>query len=73
MTVCQDITVLENEVCYHGNQLTAVLLSCNNIEDTVLVYDPLHLDYIVVLNKLIGNTTRCAIFVTPTTFHYRSR
>ena len=45
------ILVLQNEVCYHGNQRAAVLMSCKNTEETVLAYDPIHLDYIVVLTK----------------------
>ena len=34
------------EVCYHGNQRPAVLMTCKNKEETVLAYDPIHLDYI---------------------------
>ena len=33
----QDDLVLKNEVCNHGHQLTTVLMSCNNIEETGFV------------------------------------
>ena len=51
MRIFKDILVLENEVCYHGNQHAAVLMSCKNSEETVLAYGSIHLDYIVALIK----------------------
>ena len=51
MTVFQDILVLQNEVCYYGNQLISFSMSCNNTKETVPVYDPLHLDNIFALTK----------------------
>ena len=43
--------MLQNEVCYHGNQGAAVLMSCKNTEESVFPYDPIRLDYIVALTK----------------------
>ena len=51
ISIFKDILVLQNEDCYHGNQHAAVLMSCKNTEETVLAYDPIHLDYIDVLTK----------------------
>ena len=51
MSILLDILDSQNEVCYNGNQLTAVLMSCKNKEETVLAYDPIHLDYKVELSK----------------------
>ena len=50
MRIFKDILVQQNEVCYHGNQCAAALMSCKNTEDNVLAYDQIHLDYIVILN-----------------------
>ena len=47
----KDILVLKNEVCYHGNQRVAVLVSCTNTEESVLAYDQIHLDDVVALTK----------------------
>ena len=49
MSIFKDILDLQNKVCYHGNQRAAVLMSCKNTEETVLTYNPIHLDYIVAL------------------------
>ena len=51
MSIFKDILVLQNEVCYHGNQRAAVLMSCKNTEETVLAYDQIYLDYIFALAK----------------------
>ena len=51
MSIFKDILDLRNEVCYHGNQRAAVLMSCKNTEETIRAYDPIHLDYIVALTK----------------------
>ena len=51
MSIFKDILVLQNEICYHGNQHAAVLMPCKNTEETVLAFDPFHLDYIVALTK----------------------
>ena len=51
MSNWEDILVLQNEVCYYGNQRAAVLMSCKNAEEFVIVYDPIHLDYIVDLTE----------------------
>ena len=48
MSIFKDILV---KVCDHGNQHAAVLMSCKNTDETVLAYDPIHLDYIVALTK----------------------
>ena len=47
MSIFKDILVLQNEVCYHGNQGAAVLMSCKNTEEIVLAYNPIRLDDIV--------------------------
>ena len=51
MSILKNNLGLQNEVCYHGNQRAAVLVSCKNTEETVLAYDPIHLDYINALTK----------------------
>ena len=68
MSIFQDILVLQNEVCYHGNQHAAVLMSCKNTEETVLAYDPIHLDHIVALIKVIDDIIRRALYCYPTHF-----
>ena len=68
MSIFEEILVLNNEVCYHGNQHAAVLMSCKSTEETVLAYHPIHLDYIVALSKLIDNLIRCALYCYPTHF-----
>ena len=40
--VSQDILFWKKKDCYHGNQFTAVFMSCNDTEETLLVYDSLH-------------------------------
>ena len=47
MSIFKTFFVLQTEVGYHSNQRVAVLMSCKNTEETVLAYDPNHLDYIV--------------------------
>ena len=51
MTVFHGFLFWKKEDCYHGNQVTAVLMPCYNTEETVLVYDPLNLDYVFALSK----------------------
>ena len=51
MSILKNNLGLQNEVCYHGNQHAAVLVSCKNTEEAVLAYDPIHLDYINALTK----------------------
>ena len=51
MSILKNNLGLQNEVCYHGNQRAAVLVSCKNTEEAVLAYDPIHLDYINALTK----------------------
>ena len=51
MSIFKDILVLQNGVCYNGNQRAAVLMSFKITEETGLEYDPIHLDYIVALTK----------------------
>ena len=67
MSIFKDIlhVVLQNDVCYHCNQRAAVLMSCQNTEETVLAYDSIHLDYIVALTKWIENISRCALCCYP--------
>ena len=51
MSIFKDLLVLQNEVCYHGNQHAAVFMSCKNEEETIPAYEPIHLDYVDVLSK----------------------
>ena len=51
MSIFKDLLVLQNEVCYHGNQHAAVFMSCKNTEETIPAYEPIHLDYIDFLSK----------------------
>ena len=51
MSILKTFFVLKTEVCYHGNQHAAVFMSCKNTEESVLAYDPIHLDYKVALSK----------------------
>ena len=51
MSVFKDILFWKNEDWYYGNQHTAALMLFNNTEESVLVYDPLHLDYIFALTN----------------------
>ena len=68
MSILKNNLGLQNEVCYHGNQHAAVLVSCKNTEEAVLAYDPIHLDYINALTKWIDKTNRCAHYCYPTHF-----
>ena len=68
MSSFKDILVLQNEVCYHGNQRDAVLMSRKNTEESVLAHDPIQLDYIVALTKWIDSIFRCAFYCYPTHF-----
>ena len=63
MSIFKDILVLQNEVCYHGNQHAAVYT-----EETAHAYDPIHLDYMVALTKRIDNIILCALNCYPAHF-----
>ena len=51
MSIFKNILVLQNEICFHGNQRAVVLMSCKNTEETVLANDPIHLDFIIAITK----------------------
>ena len=66
MSIFKDLLVLQNQVCFHANQLAVILTSCKNTEETALVYGPSHLDETVALIKCIDNIIRCALYCYPT-------
>ena len=68
MSMFKDILVLQNQVCFHGNQHAVILMSCKNTEATALAYGPIHLDYTVALTKCIDNIIRYALYRYPTHF-----
>ena len=65
MSILKDLLALQNQVCFHGNQHAVILMSCNNTEETALVYGPSHLDDTVTLTKCIGNIIRCVLYCYP--------
>ena len=68
MSIIKGLLVLQNQVCFHGNQHAVILMSCKNTEETALVYGPIHLDDTVALTKCIENIIRCALYFYPTHF-----
>ena len=68
MSFFKDLLVLQNQVCFHGNQNAVIFMSCKNTEETALVYGPIHLDDTVALTKYIDNIIRCALYPYPTHF-----
>ena len=58
MTVFSRHFILENEECYHGNQLTAVLMPCNDTEyfhsqtPTPAFVEPVIINFYTDLNYL---------------------
>ena len=44
MSIFKDLLVLQNQVCFHGDQHAVILMSCKNTKETALVYGPIHLD-----------------------------
>ena len=49
MSIFKDLLVLQNQVCFHGNQHAVILMLCKNTEETALIYGPIHLDDTVAL------------------------
>ena len=68
MSIIKGLLVLQNQVCFHGNQHAVILTSFKNTEETALVYGPIHLDDTVALTKCIENIIRCALYCYPTHF-----
>ena len=51
MSIFKTFEIYIFEVCYHGKQRAAVLMSRKNTEDTVFAYALIYLDYKVALTK----------------------
>ena len=68
MSIFKDLLVLQNQVCFHGNQHAVILMLCKITEETALIYGPIHLDDTVALTKCIDNIIRFAPYCYPTHF-----
>ena len=68
MSIFKDLLILQNQVCFHGNQHAVILIICKNTEENALIYGPIHFDDTVALTKRIDNIIRCALYCYPTHF-----